>query len=153
MNGCALLYNLLLARAKDSEELVTDYEAAFADWNARIQEREEAVKRWRREDFWALLDGMSARITPATRRFVTAWLEMAIDGDRPALRDDPAVHRMVRERERALKGGLARLGNRRALDAWLGASGVRPLDYRWAVVRDIVRDVQVGLRPEDRAGA
>ena len=149
MNGAALLYNLLLARAKASEDLVAEYEQALRDWDEHVGLRESALASWRRDDFWALLTTRTAGIRPGARAFVTSWLDMAIGGDRKALPDNPAAQRLIRERERALKRGLARLDNRRALDAWLGASGVRPLDYRWGVVQGIVRDIQLGL--EQRA--
>ena len=44
-----------------------------------------------------------------------------------------------------MKGNLARLQNRRALERWSGRSGVYQLSYRWNEGRTLMRDIADGL--------
>ena len=82
-----------------------------------------------------------------TRAFVNRWLDRVIGGRRPPdLADDRDMQRLITNRERALKGTRARLGNPRALELWTGSSAVKPLDYRWSQVQAIVNDIRIGLR-------
>jgi len=144
MHGAALLYNLMLARAKQDEERVAEYEADFATWATETAAMGGELRQWSENSLWALLDGASARIPEPTRRFVTSWFTLARAAT-PQLADQADALRLLRERERLLKGALARLENQRALDLWRGASGVQPLTYRWPVVQDIVGDIHQGL--------
>jgi hypothetical protein len=67
---------------------------------------------------------------------------------------DAGLHRVVRSRERQLKGGLSRLGpgGERQREIWgAGASGV--LAYRWEVVRRVIQDIRDGLGTDRVAGA
>jgi hypothetical protein len=55
------------------------------------------------------------------------------------------TRKLVGDRERALKRGLSRLDNPRALELWNGAAGTAALDYRWRNARVILEDVRDGL--------
>ncbi|MGH9887903.1 MAG: DUF6361 family protein, partial [bacterium] len=63
--------------------------------------------------------------------------------------NDPA-RAVVRQRERELKRGLARMDGGRPLELWSGAAGTRQMDYRWgATVRGMIRDIHQGLARVD----
>lgn len=48
-------------------------------------------------------------------------------------------------RERHVKGALARVDNQAARDRWGGESGTAPLSYRWANAQRITQDILVAL--------
>ncbi len=61
------------------------------------------------------------------------------------VRSDPVARRLIDARERQLKGGLARLHNKRALENWSGSAGAYRLGYRWSVAQTMIRDILGGL--------
>ena len=149
MHGAALLYNLLLAREKESNDLIKEYEEWLAEWWEELKQRSEELGRWSRSRLWALLAAWRARVTPPTYSFVETWLS-AIGKVRriEAILSDPGLLNLIRERERSLKRARARLGNPRALDLWNGRSGAGQLDYRWSrPVRKMLDDL---LRPTSK---
>ena len=83
--------------------------------------------------------------TRPTRLFLERWCELAASPD--SVRDSTVARDLVRRRELAIKGGRARLrpGNRKALDAWGGASGVQQLEFRWSYGRSHLQDIFDGL--------
>ena len=60
--------------------------------------------------------------------------------------DAPATRTLIANRERQIKGQLARLHNPRALERWTGRSGVYHLTYRWGQGRTVLQDIAAGLR-------
>jgi hypothetical protein len=79
--------------------------------------------------------------------FIDSWLDLALKTEPLTLRDLPRARRLISDRERAIKGGLARLFNAEALLRWSGAAGTGQLSYRWnPQVERIVTDIQQGLR-------
>ena len=66
-----------------------------------------------------------------------------------AAADDGDARRLIRDRELALKRGLARLHNQSALELWGGAAGVTPLGYRWPDAWVIISDIVMGLKQEE----
>lgn len=156
IHGAALLYNLMLARQRETDEWIEDYETRFAKWVGQIQSRWGPLRSWHAalNDFWALPPLELAGIPRRTRKFVTRWLDLVFDGVGPEdARDDTYAQNLIRDREVQLKGPRARIDNPRALEMWRGASGDRQLDYRWATVSVIVNDITVGLRAEEPAHA
>ena len=147
MHGAALLYNLMLAREKESKDLIEAYEEWLAEWWEELKQRSEELGRWNRSRLWALLAAWQARVTPPTHSFVETWLSATLarsGGSKPIL-SDPGFLNLIREREKSLKRARARLGNPRALDLWNGRSGAGQLDYRWGrPVRKMLDDL---LRP------
>ena len=147
MHGAALLYNLMLAREKESKDLIEAYEEWLAEWWEELKQRSEELGRWNRSRLWALLAAWQARVTPPTYSFVETWLSAIIGKVRriEAILSDPGFLNLIREREKSLKRARARLGNPRALDLWNGRSGAGQLDYRWGrPVRKMLDDL---LRP------
>jgi len=146
IHGAALLYNLMLAEKAGLEELTGEYRAALEEWVSSLESRASALRIWSRDEFWKLVCGMNPRVPIPTRAFVDAWLDLALSSDPSRIRVLPRARRLIEDRERSIKGRLARLQNSEALLRWRGASGAGQLDYRWnPQVRRIVADIQRGL--------
>jgi len=156
IHGAALLYNLMLAGQRETEEWIEEYKKRFHQWTEHIQLRWNALRSWHAamHDFWTSPPLKMATIPRRTQTFVTRWLDLVFDGVGPEdARDDTYAQNLIRDREVQLKGSRARIDNPRALEMWRGASGDRQLDYRWATVSVIVKDIAVGLRAEEPAHA
>jgi hypothetical protein len=146
MHGSALMYNLMLAEMKKDADRVTGYKTAFREWATLMRNKQAPLSKWNRKDFWQLVHGTGARISPGTEAFVTVWIEMVIGKDAAALETSKSAQTLITERERMLKGGLARLTNARALDLWGGASSSERLGYRWnRPVKAILADIRQPL--------
>ena len=143
MHGSSLLYNLMLAQAKESDELVEEYEALLAEWWEGMKRRRDELTKWDRPRFWALLAAWRARVPPPSHAFVETWLSAISTARRvESILSDRNLRELIRLRESFLKRGRARLGNPRALDLWSGRSGAAQLDYRWGrPVRQMLEDL------------
>ena len=148
IHGAAYLYNLMLAEKRGAEDLVEQYRECLAEWTDEVKARARDLLEWDRRRFWELVDLAGARVTPQTRLFVNAWLDLALSDDLPAAALAEPARRLVGDRERALKRGLSRLDNSRALELWNGAAGTGALDYRWRQARVILRDITAVLGGE-----
>jgi len=157
MNGAALIYNLLLAEAYEREgfdrvpNAVDEYKARLDDW-AASPTLEHDIADWDRDRFWARVLQQNPNINQRSRRFIDRWMELLRSVDIHRLADDKMVLAFIRQREAEHKRGQARLTNKRLLQAWLGASGSRPLVYRWTQMRTVIHDIHNGLDRVD-AGA
>lgn len=138
-HGPSLLYNLLVARTAHREELIGEYERLLNEWAAGMALR-FPVPPYPLDDLWNLTNQVGARITPATRNFITWTLEMS-DQEREGLAFDSEAAQRIEAREFSLKGSLSRLRGGRSLDGWSGASGTGLLEYRWQSVQPMVRDI------------
>lgn len=142
--GAAVLYNLLLARKREDDDLVSEYEAELSDWRSEL-EQTSCLDGWSRADWWATVRRCNPRVRPATVTFVNAWIDLAeSDAD---IAHDSAASALVSTRERQIKGGRARLANQAALDRWSGRSGLSRLDYRWSVARRHLTDLYAARTP------
>jgi len=154
MFGAVLAYNVLMAEASAAaglrdDSLVTEYRAAYAGWAAgRIVTELDALRRWDRGELWSFVERLAPGRISRTRRFVEQWIARVLDSPASAI-DDPAMRTLIADRERVMKGSLARLHNHRALERWNGRSGVFELTYRWNEGRTIIRDVADGLASTD----
>jgi hypothetical protein len=154
--GASILYNLLLARAQEAQDLIDAYEADFADWAALMQAEHSDFSTWfqNRAQFWSCAALAEARIPSRTIEFVNNWLEFATTTPNPlSLRDSSAVYDLLAERETRLKGSRAKLSNERARELWQGAAGAFKLNYRWPVANRLVRDILAGLKEGGQADA
>jgi hypothetical protein len=143
MHGASLLYNLMLAREKESDDLVEQYEELLGEWWEGLKQRSDNLVRWNRSRLWTLLAAWGARVPPPTHNFVETWLSTIGTARRiETILSDRRLHDLIRDRERFLKRARARLGNPRALDLWNGRSGAGQLDYRWGrPVRQMLDDL------------
>lgn len=152
MHGAALAYNLMLAeRAKEvglsmgDADLIERYRSDLDDWLQGIRARWDAVIGWNLDDFWRVVTDANSRIPHTTQVFAKHWIgQTRQDPERVvSLPDD--IRSLIRDRERRLKGGRARLANHRALEMWSGASGTSELTFRWSVARNMLTDIHDGI--------
>lgn len=146
MHGATLLYNLMLSEEYGNEEWEGVYRDELGEWAALSEERQPRLAAWDLGRFWQIVATGGGRVTPQARAFVESWMAFCLaPGGALSANKERASRLLVREREKSLKGALARLGNRRALELWNGAAGAAPLDYRWPTAHRIVTDIQAGL--------
>lgn len=145
--GAQLLYNLMLAGKREDEELVAEYERLFGSWAAATVARRQDFDAWNQERFrfWEIVRLGNPRLRRRAYTFANDWFDLVLDGDPTALATDPTARRLIAERERALKGRLARLDNASALDAWNGSSGSDPLLFRWPRAEMLLDDLVAAL--------
>jgi hypothetical protein len=71
---------------------------------------------------------------------------MAIDeGPAERLADSVAARELIANRERRVKGKLARVDNKAALDRYAGEAGTGRLVYRWPNAQRIAQDILEAL--------
>jgi hypothetical protein len=146
IHSAPLLYNLMLAELLDNEELVEGYQSIIVKWQSYVESRRGELKRWDRPRFWQIALSNGARVTPQTHLFIDVWLDTALAApSAQTLLADQRARMLIRERERALKRGLARLDNRRGLELWSGAAGTSQLDYRWRTAQTMIIDILGGI--------
>lgn len=147
IHGAALLYNLMLAEKSKNEERISAYRSRFQEWGEELRARAHELASWQRDAFWRVVHSTNPQIPPPTRLFVDTWLDLTESTEPLPLRELPRARRLLEDRERAIKGGLARLYNDDALLRWSGAAGAGRLSYRWnPQVQRVVTDIQQGLR-------
>jgi len=149
IHGAMLLYNHMLATEARIEELIALYEEDLASWEEDLQANPHLTS-WTPEAFWANAEGHMVPIPFRTKKFASEWFELVLQAKHPSqLAETPSARELVRQRERSLKGPKARLGNPRRLELWGGASFAARLNYRWPVVKDLLRDIRQGLEESD----
>lgn len=151
IHGAALLYNLMLSKARMAEELERDYLDRLREWAEKVGSS-DALADWDRREFWRTVGSSEAEIPRQTRDFIDAWLDLALaPGKALTVESDERACTLIRNRERFRKRGKARLTNRRALELWGGAAGADQLVYRWPGANLIVSDILDGLEREGDA--
>lgn len=137
-HGAGLLFNLLIAEAREEEGRQELYKAHLAAW------QDNAISRLLAFDLarlWALMPG--GRPTLATRSFVEKWFE-TVRASGGAVEKDARARELVRRRELRVKGRQrSRIANPHRV-GWNGASGSSRLDFRWGTVQQMVLDVAQG---------
>jgi hypothetical protein len=151
MHGASLLYNLMLSEMAANEELVSEYKRMLKEWAETVRSRHSEFVSWDRAIFWQTVASRGARVSRPTRVFVERWLDLlSAEESSTRLAVGKTARSLVHDRERALKRGLARLDNRRALELWSGAAGTAQLNYRWRIAQRIVKDIHQGLSQDGR---
>lgn len=149
MHGAPLLYNLVLAEQDHRDEGLAKYRQGFTDWAHLISERSKVLNKWDRERFWQLVRAVNPRITNPTYEFINTWWDLALAGNAAKLCESSNVRSLIRERERRLKKGLARIDNPRAQELWTGDSGTAQLEFRWLISQRLLGDIFDGLEAPD----
>ncbi len=149
MHGAALLYNLMLAEASKKED-VEGYERRFSDWVSLAEERRGDFMAWDLDTFWKIVSSVRKRgARMSTRLFVSTWRRMVCTSAVPGgIVANPGARDLIRERERRLKKGWARLSYPRARELWGGSSGATQLDYRWGYAHNILSDIFEALEED-----
>ncbi len=149
VHGAALLYNLMLAQAKDNEELTDKYRERIDEWREEISLRRQELLAWYKnlKNFWLSDSLKTARIPHLTRTFVEEWFRVIFSSQLPTnMANNKQAQLLIHDREVQLKRGRARLKNLRALEIWGGASGNERLDFRWHIANKILLDIVEGLQ-------
>ena len=142
IQGATLLYNLMLAEQKQAEELAEQYRQVLQDWAHQLAVRQDDLSQWAQQEFWKTVEAGGAQVSLPTRSFIRCWLDLALNPDiAQVIATNLEARSRIQEREAALKGGQARLGNPRALELWQGESGTAQLDYRWGTTQRILSDI------------
>ena len=101
IHGASLLYNLMLAETRQSEELVDEYSEMLADWSSQVDAFVKAPGSWNTRRFWEIIDATGARVTLLTRRFIDTWLSLALSpGVVTGIADNAQARTLIHERER-----------------------------------------------------
>jgi len=150
IHGAALLYNLMLAEAKSNQTLAESYRTALQQWATQLSARAEILQGWDRQAFWQLVNQQAGSVSLRTQFFVNQWFDLALEADSAfSMAENAAARALIHVREAALKGKQARLDNPRALELWLGDSGVGQLNFRWPTVSKIMNDILTGLTQKE----
>lgn len=144
--GAAILYNLLLARMTPQKPAIEEKcNGLWQEWLGLMAARRAAHTKWALPDMWQLLDEQQRPIKARTRQFVEQWHALVVLGDPADALESADAHQLIKRREGAIKGALARFDNHRAREMWRGESGLGQLDYRWSNALVLIRDIQEGL--------
>lgn len=143
--GAALLYNLMLAEQANYGDLIARYQDEIQDWTDSIQDSRHWLSEWDRQRFWQIVASGEAKIPQPTRMFVDSWLNLALTSNSENFVRSSGARDLIRRRESQLKGTLARLESKRALELWNGAAGAARLNYRWPVAQTTIIDILNGL--------
>ena len=149
MQAAALLYNLMLAEARNDEDrgdldYAADMRGALDEWADDARRAGTADWAVNPSDFMALITTRS-RVPALTQRFVQDWCRILAANPLDRLANDAEARALVRAREQQHKRAQARFGNRARLRSWQGDSGTARLEYRWSQVRRFLTDLAVGL--------
>jgi hypothetical protein len=145
--GATLLYNIMLSEKANQAGLpsaagMEDLLDQMNGWAASIETRRSLYK-WKLSDLWGTVLGKGHQISHPTRLFVETIVS-AVQPDPAQLLRNERARRAIELRERTLKGGLARLSNRHALERLAGPVGLARQTYRWPQVRRILTDIRDG---------
>jgi hypothetical protein len=150
--GANLLYRLMLAKEKRDEVLVAAYLGQFALWADAIEGKVDVLQEWDRRAFWQLVNEQGNPIGMRTQGFVDWWFDLVLGSENlRSIEENPDAHIRIKERELALKGAQARLGNPRALELWQGNPDREyQLDFRWfSISKHLLNDILSALTQED----
>ena len=139
--GGVLLYDLILAELQEDEKGREAFSDQLASWSGALAALEFDLHRWDRASMWRRLLGVNPRLRTRTRDFADHWYGLVSTSGNGRIEDMPEARRLVRERERTLKGSRARLTYSEARDRRRGYPFAGRLDYRWPQVQRISVDI------------
>ena len=139
--GGVLLYNLMLAELLDDEAPRVEFSDQITGWSDAITAVGPDLHRWDRASMWRRLFGANPGLRPKTREFADLWFELVPTREEGPIQNRSEARRLVRERERTLKGPRARLTYAEARDRRRGYPFAGRLEYRWTQVKTISADI------------
>lgn len=143
--GGVLLFDLMLAEKLNDDAHEEEYSNRLAKWSNDIAAAKPDLSLWDRASMWRRLYRANPRLRPRAREFADRWFELVSTQGGGSIQDRPDARRLVRERERALKGARARLSYAEARDRRRGYPFAGRLDYRWTQVKRISADILSAL--------
>jgi hypothetical protein len=136
-HGAALLYNEMIAEARDDHSRAEEYRLQVDDWQDKSA---SALDEFDLRRVWILAPRASIR----AKRFIEQWRTVCLKAN-GHLSDDTSARNLVRSREIRVKGKVRSRIESPFRVEWNGASGSARLDYRWGdSVQQIARDVAEG---------
>ena len=145
--GGVLLYDLMLAELQDDEAGREEFSDSLTNWSDAMAAIAIDLHCWDRASMWRRLLRVNPRLRPRTKEFADQWYELVSTVGSGPIQDMPEARRLVRERERALKGARARLTYAEARDRRRGYPFAGLLEYRWTQVQRISADILSPLEP------
>jgi hypothetical protein len=142
--GAAILYNLSLADLTNAGEVRDRHAQELAHWVRGLHEL--PIDDWSLDRLFHLFGESAHLVSPRSRDFAQAWLELARTRDLDKLGGAKARD-LVRRREIELKGPRSRYLNARARDQWSGAAGLYRQSFRWGTAQRFLGDIHKGLQP------
>ena len=139
--GAAILYSLMLAEGLADAGGQDTFSTRFAEWFEEVQEIKVDLKGWDRAAMWRRLRSVNPRLRVRTLEFADHWYALATTQTHGELKDGNEARRVIRERERTLKGVRARLTYPEALNKGSGYPTSARLEFRWSQVQRIVADI------------
>ncbi len=143
--GATVLYNRMLAEELEDDEAVERFSVELATWSQAQEAAELELEQWDRNSMWGRLLRANPRLRRRTREFADHWYQLAAASGQQGLADQREARRLVRDRERELKGARARLTHREARDRRRGYPVSAPLLFRWPQAQTITIDILDGL--------
>ena len=143
--GAVLLFDLMLAELLDDEVRKGEYSNRLVSWSVDIAAVGSELRRWDRASMWRRLHQANPRLRSRTKEFADQWFEMVLMMENGPIQNLMEARRIVRERERVLKGPRARLSHAEARDRRRGYPFAGLLTYRWAQVKTISADILSAL--------
>lgn len=149
MWGAYASYNVLLARTRKDDTLIARHEAELDKWIVAIAAQCEDLAEWVKhlDDFWTWL-ALPEKQQMTAYAFVESWSKVLTSlGFTPTAENllGRETAKLIVNRESALKLGLARLRNPKALARWEGTARAEPLNYRWPNAVTFLSDIRQGL--------
>jgi hypothetical protein len=153
MHGASLLYNLLLADAKNGnreEEQPAYYQDKLDLWWQNVLSSNQLLSDWNLDAFWKEIQqahpeqpGSERRIPWRTEIFCGEWIQQVLGNLQAASWKKLKTNAtdLIRKREYQLKRSKARLFKLRALENWIGNAGTQQINYRWPIVQTLVEDI------------
>ena len=143
--GASLLYNLMLAEGLEDDERHDEFTGRAGDWLDVVDANQDELQTWDRAAMWRRLLSANPRLRPRTREFTDTWYMLAKKRPLQLFDGDNEGRRLIRERERTLKGMRARLSYAEARDNRRGYPTSARLEFRWSQVKRIAVDILAPL--------
>ncbi len=144
MEGAPILYNRLVCELLDREDLVADYDTAYAEWVESLDLDE--VRAWSVDELFAVVRRERTHtVSGQAERFVRRWVALVRSSPSAIPRLEEARD-LVARRERSLKGPRSLMKNTRAREErYRGGLGLGRLSFRWPDVQVLLNDLHDGL--------
>lgn len=139
-HGAPLLYNLMLAKMVNDDDLVDEYDFRLDAWQDELN-AQRVFDGWSQPEFWSLVRTLNPRLRTSTQAFVSTWFRLAEAGEHRSERAQNAV----RDREVFLKRRRSRLLDAQARDTWTPGAGTGRLGFRWGIASSFLTDIHLGL--------
>ena len=141
-HGASVLYCLMLAEKLAKDEWIDAHRTLAEDWIDKISAGMTEISSWGNDlpAFWLSVQDRGHEIGPRTMAFVEQWIAALLE-DPQGIFDSKGARRLIGDREIEKKKVNSRFTNARVRDQWRGSSGLRPMVYRWQVIRNYVNDM------------